>query len=107
MALSDTTYLDRDYSTYKNQIQYIIVLLYINCFEENNDKHTVEEEINDTFFPLLCERWHSQLVDLENHALCVQPTDYSLICYVELIHRINKIKCRLLADEKTDSDHNI
>ena len=43
-------------------------------------------------------------IALGNHALRAQPTDYSLICRFALFPRIN---CRLLANEKTDGDHNV
>ena len=46
-------------------------------------------------------------IAIGNHALLMQPTDYSLIVnnvYVVMFPRIN---CRLLANEKTDGDYNV
>ena len=51
-------------------------------------------------------------IALGNHALHVQPTDYSLICRYRLVNNLQvalfpRINCRLSANEKTDGDYNV
>ena len=56
----------------------------LHCFNKNNDKHAVEEaNRRDMFCFAECKMpLNTRELDiaLENHVLCAQPKDYSLIC---------------------------
>ena len=84
----------------------------IHCFEENNDKRIIAAIT--VYFQTLNIDIAVRVLDiaLGNHALCAQPTDYSLICKYRLVNNLwvalfPRINCRLLANEKTDGDYNV
>jgi len=50
----------------------------IHCFKENNDKRIIT--LNTVYFQQAMVLRELGIA-LGNHALCAQPTDYSLICW--------------------------
>ena len=60
----------------------------IHCFEENNDKRIIA--VITVYFQTLNIDIAVRALDiaLGNHALRVQPTDYSLICTYRLVNNL-------------------